>query len=103
MMNGHFASDDNFTAARSVDLNLAFVDRQGMAERNEIMSAFRGHDARNNRGVEHRALLGSMAAFAQGCCNVCRKSHPRFSGGYAVGNFFRADVDHGGAILSVQM
>src|SRR2546430_17446673 len=99
MVDGYFASDDIFAATRSVDLNFAFVDRQGMAERNEIMSAFRGHDARNNGGVEDPGVLRSLVAFAQGPGDGLRKTPPRLLGGYAGGKILSVHVPPHGANL----
>ena len=38
---------------------------QRMAERDELVRALGRHDARDDRGIEHRALLRAMTAVAQ--------------------------------------
>ena len=56
------AADDADAAACSLgDVDGAAFERQRMAERNQLVRALRRHDAGDDGGIEHRALLRAMA------------------------------------------
>ena len=90
-------------AGLDFDFELALLECERMTERDQLGSALCGHDARQYRGVEYRALLRAMAAAAQGACNDRRQIHARFSLRHAMGHWFCPDVDHRGTRTRIQM
>src|SRR5882672_6570257 len=62
MVHGYLACYDDLAVARVVDFDCAVVNGQGVAEGDEVVCALGSHDARNDGGVEYRALLRAVAA-----------------------------------------
>ena len=75
---------------------LALLERERMAERNQLGGALGGHDAREDRGVEHRALMRAMTAASQCTRHRRGQAHTRLGLGDAMGDGLGADIDHGG-------
>src|SRR5256885_14935013 len=72
------------------------LEPERMAKRDQLVRAFRGHDARDDGGVEHRPLAGAVTAGAQRERHGARQADPGFGDRQALRHLLRADVDHGG-------
>jgi hypothetical protein len=60
VVHGDAAEDAQFARRAAADLDLATFERERMAERNQLVGTLRGHDTRDDGGVEHGALLRAM-------------------------------------------
>src|SRR5262249_46569750 len=103
MVYGHLTSDDDLAAAIVVYLDCTVVEWQRVAKRDEVMSALRGHDAGDDRGVEDRSFLRTVATLSECGSDVRRKSDPCLCCGNATGHILRTDINHRRAIIFVQM
>ena len=86
-----------------LDVHLTALERERMAERDELMGTLgrlhRGHD----RGVEYRPFLGAVAARAQRARHAARQPHARLGDGDPMRNVLRPHIHHGGLPACVEM
>jgi hypothetical protein len=90
-------------AAHGGDFDAAVIERERMAEGQELMRALRSHHAGDDRGVKHRPLLGAMAALLQGERDRSRQAHAHLRQRLARGDGLRADVDHARPPVAIQV
>ena len=80
-----------------------FVQRQWVAERDEVGGLFGGHDAGNLRGGSNRAFARLAAALAQRGIDVRREGNARAGNGFAAAGAFVANVHHVCVAVAVKM
>jgi hypothetical protein len=63
----------------------------------------RRHDARDDGGVEYRALLRAVAAFAKGERHGAWQADVRLGDGNPLRHFLRAYIDHRWSVAAIEM
>ena len=80
-----------------------FVQRQWVAERNQVGGLLGGHDARDLRGRGNGTLARLAAACTQRGIDVRRETDAGCGRGFAAGGGFVADIDHMRVAVVVKM
>ena len=89
------AAHDGLVVLVHVDLDAAALEPERMTERDQLVRALGGHDARDDRRLEHGPLARRKPGLAQRRGDRGRKAHARLGDGRALRHGLAADVDHG--------
>jgi hypothetical protein len=88
------AADHGLVVVLHLDGDVAAVERERVAERDQLVRALGCHHASDDRGVEDRPFLRREACLRQCACHGGGEAHPGFSDGAARGRGLSAHVHH---------
>ena len=100
-MDTHFAGAVGQEAR--IDVDLAIVERERVAERDEFAGFFCAHHAGENRGLKDRTFFRGDLTIAEEHGEFRRERNGGDGAGGAARNGFGADVDHRGAVVRVEV
>jgi hypothetical protein len=91
------------SAAHGGDFDAAVIERERMAEGQELVRALRSHHAGDDRSVKYRPFLGAVARLLQGERDGSRQAHAHLGKRLALGYRFGADIDHARPPVAIYM